>query len=375
MYLIIGYICGSILLIAFLESDHDSWLVAITGLIAIIPIALCYVWLFRISGGKSLIQIHDMVYGKILGKVLSIFYIFYFLMIAILSTRDVAVFFMGFFMPETPMVFFLVAFLMCCAYAVKKGINALARVSFILVIVVLLTVVVLFLLLLGQMDLTNFFPVFEASADEIYRSTQTMATVPYGEFIMFFMIMPYVDEPKKIAKYSIAGIAIAALVFLNLVFRNTAVLGASSMVFLQPSFETLRLINIGDFFNRIEIIIALNNTSMMFVKSSIVLFCTVKSIEQTFNLREHKPLLIPVSVLVVIFAMTAFATEAEHHYWGRHYAAFFEIPFVVFFPLITLVIAKIRGFKIAREPQEALPPANNKQGETGNQTKKMKGTG
>lgn len=344
MSLITSFMLGSILLLSFIfeKSLHDTWAAFILGTIIFIPFLGLYIVLGKKFPGKNLIQIHDIVYGRIIGKIVSVIYIFYFISLLSFNLRDVGAFYTGYIMPETPIVVFILLFASCAAYAVKKGIHTVAKVSLIGAVLVFIVVALTFLLLLNKMDIKNFLPVLETPLYKMAQATATISMIPYGELVLFLMIIPMVDDLKKLGKYSIAGMGLAGIVFMVIILRNIAVLGASGQVYSQTSFQTVRMINIGDFINRIEIIVSMNNTILMFIKVSVIYYVTVKSIEQILNLKTYGPLIIPVGSIVIVYAMIAHTSEIAHLYWGETYGVFFEVPFVVILPFLTFIISKIR---------------------------------
>lgn len=356
MFLMIGFSMGSFLLISFMITltKQDSWIVAILGYLVFIPFILAYVYLGKRFQEKNLIQIHDILYGRFLGKLVSIFYILYFFSLLAFNLRDVSVYYTSYIMPETPQVFFIIIFGLLCAYAVKKGIHCIAKISIVTVAFVGFVVILTTFLLIGKMDLKNFLPVLETPADKMYQATQIMTTIPYGEIVLFLMVIPYVKDKTKLAKYSISAVGIVAALYVIVIIRNFSVLGASGTIYTQPSFQAVRLINVGDFLNRIEALIALNNTIFMFIKISVIYFATVKSLSQLFNLKTYRPLIIPVGSIAIIYALVAHgSSNISHAEWGNKYGSFFEIPFVVIFPLLSVLIAKLRKPKVKEGEKKA----------------------
>lgn len=203
MFLVIGYVNGSLLLLSLVDASmkQDSWMVIISGFIVSIPFILSYVFLSKKFPGKNLIQIHDIVYGKIIGKSISICYVMFFTLLCAYNYRQVVQFYNSYIMPETPQIVLYIMFALVCAYAVKKGIPSIAKISMYTVTFAIVSVIITFLLLLGNMDFTNFLPMFEAPLEEYVRTTYTMACIPFCEIFFILMVMPFVNDTKKIGTY------------------------------------------------------------------------------------------------------------------------------------------------------------------------------
>jgi spore germination protein KB len=73
LFLIAGFVQGSVLLIDFTVgiTEHQTWMVILAGLAVTAPVIFSYVALAKMFPGMNLVQINDMVYGRFLGKVLS----------------------------------------------------------------------------------------------------------------------------------------------------------------------------------------------------------------------------------------------------------------------------------------------------------------
>jgi magnesium-transporting ATPase (P-type) len=112
LFLIAGFVLGSALLIDFTVglTEQQTWMVLLAGLVITAPVILSYVVLAKRFPGMNLVQINDMVYGRFLGKVISIYYIFFFSMTLSFNIRDVGELYITFLMQDTPFIFFLIVF-------------------------------------------------------------------------------------------------------------------------------------------------------------------------------------------------------------------------------------------------------------------------
>ena len=79
-FLFAVFVQGSVLLFDFAIgiSESQTWMVILIGLGLAIPFVLSYVALAKRFPGMNVVQINDAVYGRFLGKTLSLYYIFFF---------------------------------------------------------------------------------------------------------------------------------------------------------------------------------------------------------------------------------------------------------------------------------------------------------
>lgn len=357
MFLVTSFVMGSTLLITMVDgiAGQSTWFVMIAGFITAIPFLLVYVALTKRFPGKSLIEMNDIVFGRVVGKVISVFYLLAFFLVLSFNNADMSGFYNGYILPETPPMVILVPLMLVCAFAVKRGISALARVSVLTAVFSIITVVLLTLLLIGNMDFSNFLPVLDKPALKYVQATQTVTELPLLEVVTLLMVVPMLRDTKKLGRKWISGAGIAMLLFVIIAVRDTAVLGAASNVMGENSYEAIRFINIGEFLTRIELLIALNYTMSLFVKISVFYYASVTALSQLLKVNKNV-LILPVGVLAIVFAALKVESTVEHTLWGAQYAAVFAFPYTVFLPLLTLVIAAIRKLRLAPPEQMIQTP-------------------
>ena len=345
LFLVAGFVLGSVLLVDFTVgiTEHQTWMVILAGLAITAPVILSYVVLAKKFPGMNLVQINDMVYGRFLGKVISIYYIFFFSMTLSFNIRDVGELYITFLMQDTPFIFFLIVFTATCAYAVSKGIEVLARVSHLFVVSGLFVIVSAFTLLIDQMDFSNFLPFFELPFIRIFQGIHIVSVIPYGETVVFLMIMGCLNKTDHAVKKTFSGLLIGAVSFLIVAVRNTAVLGRTQTIWTSTSFQSIRLINIGTVLTRMDFLIGIAQTILIFFKCSLFFYALVVALSQLFGLKSYLPLVLPLAGIEVIIAATVFQSPVDHAMITLNAGIIYSAPLIFVFPPLSLLIAKIRG--------------------------------
>lgn len=346
MLLISSSVLGSAIALSFMDTitGHDSWLTVLSGYAISIPPVLSYAFLAKRFPGMNIVQINDMVYGPYLGKLISLIYIAFFLLIFALNIRDVANFYIGLVMPETPILAYLIMLVLTCAYAVNNGLETIARINvFALILVVFSLTSTFFLLLNNNMHFTNFFPVFDISLKTYIHGTHIMAAVAFCEPVVFLMVMPYLNNYKQIVKYSFGGLSIAALIFVVTSVRNTAVLGPTALLMVSASYQAVRLINISNILTRIEFLVVIAMTAALFIKICLFYYATVSGISQLLKLRSFSTLILPIGCIAIILAITVYENEIIHSFSARNYHPILVFPIQFILPPVSLLIAALRG--------------------------------
>lgn len=343
LFLTAAFVQGSSLLIAFTHgiTKQDTWLVVITGFAVMLPFIWAYVSLAQKFPGKNLVQIMEIVYGSYLGKLISVLYISFPFQVMSQNLRFIGDFFLTYMYPKTPLIVILILFTFVCAWAVRGGIEVIARISLVTVAITLIVDILTFLLLFEEMTFTNFLPVFELSLKDFIHGTHVMVAFPYGELVVFLMVIPYVNKINQ-AKNSVSmGLFIGMFTLLIITVKDIAALGILTTVLASPSFEAVRLIDIGKIITRMELLVAVVLLITLFIKVSVFYYASVLGIAQLFRLRTYVPLVIPVGILCVFFALQSQVTSIElaqkaAKIWPNYAMLYLLIP------ILTLLIAILR---------------------------------
>jgi spore germination protein (amino acid permease) len=354
MFLTAGFIQGSILLLSYITniSEGQTWIVLLTAMVLVAPFIYTYISLARKFPGMNLIQINDLVYGRFLGKAVSIYFIFFYFMTLSFNIRDIGTFYTNYLMPDTPMSFFLIIFCAILAYAVAKGIEVLARVAYLFVLTMVFVAVSTTLLLIDKMDFSHLLPILEISPIKFLHATHIISSIPFGEMIVFLMIFASLNKNDHIIKNTYSGVIIGTFSFLIIAIRNTAVLGNTQTIWTSTSFQSARLIDIGTVLTRLDFLIAIGQTIVMFLKSSLFFYALVTALSQILGLKSYLPLILPVAGIEAIVAATVFQSAVEQTIISINAGIIYSIPLMYIIPVISLLTAKIRGLP-RHEKEEA----------------------
>ncbi|QNB48368.1 GerAB/ArcD/ProY family transporter [Thermanaerosceptrum fracticalcis] len=342
-FLITGFTLGSsVILSPGQAAKHDAWLAILAGLGEGLVFALVFTTLAMRFPGKTLVQFNDIIYGPYLGKVISLSYLWFFFHLASLVLRNFGDFFTAIIYPETPMVVFIILVALICASAVRNGIEVISRCSLILISFTAFMILGTTILLLKDMEFVNFLPVFDLPLKEFLKASHAAATFPFGETVAFLMVMAFLNKVKQAKTSTIMALIIAGILLVIAAVRDTAVLGITKNISVYPSYQTVRLIEVGKVITRLEIVVAVNLLAMGFLKISVLYYGTVLGMAQLLNLRSYLPLVFPIGAMMVSLSILQFDSNIENMFFAFNIYPFYSLPFEVGLPLLSLIIAMIR---------------------------------
>jgi spore germination protein KB len=348
LLMIAGFTLGSsVLLPPGGGVNQDNWLAILLGLAEGILFALIYLALANRFPGKSLITINDLVWGPILGKLVSSIFLFYLFHLGSLAITLVMNFIKISFLPNTPVLVFVLFGVSVCIVTASAGVEVMARSFTLLVISTTVVSLLVNAILLPQFKLENLQPFLETPLPKLLAAGHRAATFPFGDTVVFLMLIPFLNTPQK-SRYSVvSGLIFAGLMLTMISIQNTGVLGATANYFLYPSYSASRLISVGEVFTRVEILVGINFITTNFIKITITIYGLMLGTAQLCKLRSYRTLTIPVWILISLLSIHNYTNVVESLKFARDIYPFYSLPFQVGIPLFTWLMALIR--KLPRE--------------------------
>jgi spore germination protein (amino acid permease) len=343
-YLMIGVLQGSAITLGFVYSitKQNTWLIIITSSIIIIPISLVYTALAYRFPKKNLIQINNIIYGKYLGSFISLLYTMWFIFLIPLNIRFIGDTLVNFLFPETPIIIFILMFTCICAYAVYKDIEVICRCSPIIVMICFMIVIATFLLLIKDMNLHNFLPLYNLSLKEFIQGNHIFISIPF-DISVFLMIYSSINNKEDIRRSTLKALLFGILFMLIISIRNTAVLGKLTSISVSSVYDVIGIINIAQLFTRLEAVVVINILISVFLKIVVYYYASVVSIAEIFKLNSYKILILPIGIISINFTIINFNTPLDEVYSASHIYPIFVLPLQILIPILSLCLARIRN--------------------------------
>lgn len=374
MFAVFCFMHSTILRSGFIISGtrNDSWAMAFTGLLFTLPMVAIYAVLLRKFPGKSLIEIDDIIFGPVLGKIVSALYLFFFVSLAALNTRDLGNFVVGYMMLETPLAAVIFIFLIGCVYTIRKGIENLMNLSTFLFIISVGALAVNCVLVLRYIQPEFLKPFFRLEPLKYVQGTVSVAAVPMGEVLAFTMVTPLLGKDKKAAKPLLLGLILSAVSMAIVILRDIATLGPLVSIVSLPAFESMRYVSLEYTLTRMESIYAVILVILYLFKVSILIYAFALGLtqmlsrksqlypnpdnanrlyerERLLSLRGYPPFLLISAAFVFFYSLFVFESIMENMDWGATTAPFFSLTFELLLPAVSLLAASLRKAGGARE--------------------------
>ncbi|MGM0865213.1 MAG: GerAB/ArcD/ProY family transporter [Bacillota bacterium] len=346
--LVFMFTTGSSLLLApsmlAAKAKQDAWLAAIFGLI----VGLLLVWLFQTLGilfpEMTLVEYSEKILGKWVGKAISLIFFTFPLILGAFVLRNIGDFLTSQVMPETPIEAVHLIFLIIIMMGTRCGLETLARSGEILFPWFIVFFLFLVIFISPEIELEKIQPILEEGMKPVLQSTFYFIGFPFLELVCFLMIFPYVNNPKKAGKAFFKGTLMGGMVLILLTALSILVEGADQTVRnLYPSYILSQKINIGNFLQRLEAIVAIMWFISIFFKLAICFYVSTLSLAQILKLKEYRMLVFPLGMILFVLSIIVspnivYISTDVLIVWPS-YAATFGL----FIPLLLLGITAVRN--------------------------------
>lgn len=323
-------------------ANQDLWLSDLLYFPIQLSLALPVYFLWKRFPDKTIIQYSQIIAGK-LGRLIGLLIIWYFLHYTALTLVQYSLFLTSAVMEETPVIFFMLTLILVCAYAIRKGLEVIGRLAELFAPIIMITLILFFALEAKDMNLKLLTPVLEKGFFPVIQGSFINASKTL-EILGLAMLLPYLNNRQKVKSVFIFSFALASLYFVLLTLPVITMLGlevAKSRSF--PCFSVIRIINVGDFLNRIESIHMAICSLGAFIKISFQYYLTVLGLSQLLNLRDYKPLVLPIGTIIIPLGLLIGPSLVELQEFSS-YKIFmgYSYFFILLIPSLLLLTAIIR---------------------------------
>lgn len=323
---------------------NDMWMSPIwASLIGFLTVYIAYK-LHQLYPKQTLIQLLELIIGRIPGKILGLTFVLFYLQITGNIVRTFSDFMIGVFYENTPISVVMGSMMLVCAFTVRGGLEVVGRSAQFFFPIFILSFLFINLLLIPEMKSENLFPIL---ADGWGPSLKG-AILPqswFTEFLLISFFLPYLMDTKKGLKWSLISVS---AVMLTMVVTNLVILflfsyEASNM--LYPVVTAAKYISIADFFENLESIVMAMWILGSFVKISVFFYATVLGAAQWASLSDYRPIVFPIGFLVVLFGFWSMPNFIELNQSDVQYFVFAGPLMQTILPLLLLLLAMLRKRK------------------------------
>jgi spore germination protein KB len=336
--IIVGYGIGA---------KKDAWLAILFGMCGGMVLFFIYYSLVRQYPNVPLTGYARKIFGKYLGWIIGLLYVLSFLYMAARNVRDFGSLLISSTLTQTPLLAVNLSLVLVICYVLYLGIEVLGRTAEVFIVVLSLLGVLgnFFIFISGNVEFHQLRPFLEHGWKlPLTTSFKDTLSFPFGEMIVFTMLLPYLNRPKSVKKVWLSAVVSSGLILSWTASLNVAVLGVDMVgrsVF--PTLATIRKVNLLDFIERLDAIVVFTMLLTVFFKVSIFLYGAVIGMVDLFKFNNQQQILLPMGGIVIFLSMTMASSFPEHLEEGSYVLRYYFIGIHMIIPLLMLLVAIIRN--------------------------------
>jgi spore germination protein KB len=330
-------------------AKQDGWMAIVLAVLTGIGIAMLYTTLGLRFPRQTLVQYAQLTLGRIPGITVGLLFMWFALHLGALVLRNFVDFLAVTLMPDTPHIVFHVSIMLVIVLALYGGLEVLCRFNQILTCIVVISIILIIFLTatIKDFDLKNLLPVLEGGFMPVLKTSLIPITFPFGETVLFTMILPYIIKQED-AKKNHAAAMIGAGILLTLVtLAVLAVFGSGAANYLYPTYSLSRNISIASIVERVEAVPISIWILSGFIKIAVCLYAFVTGSAQMLNLKDYRPLILPSGVIMIALSVLVYENIMEQIGFATKIWPVYSIPFEIGIPLLILIVAVVRGCRLS----------------------------
>lgn len=343
------FTCGSAILVisATIASfaKQDAWiamLVTLTfGLFEIWIV--CFLW--SSYPNMTYIEMIKEILGKWVGNIISIYFIFFCLLVDSQICWYIGNFVTIQSMPQTPAYAINILFFTTVSIALLYGLESIARSYEVFVYFISFLFILSIILVSPNAKIENLQPVLEGGIIPVLKASILSSSFLIFPIIILLMVFPVnANYTKKAKKAFIKGYLWGgSLVFLSIIFP-ILVLGTTITASSQyPVYILAKEINLGTVFTRLEFIVAAVWIITLLTRGIFYFYAAVIGLAQLLKLKDYKKIIIPLWLIVVVISGDVFTDVINQSDWDTLTWPPFAATFGVIIPIIMII-----GFCVRR---------------------------
>jgi spore germination protein KB len=326
------------------RAGQDVWISIILALLMASVIIPVYARILKLFPGQGLYEILDILFGKVLGKIITLLFVWYAFHLGALVIRNYTEFMTIISLTETPSCVLALLCSVLSIWAIREGIEVIGRWIAIFFPIMVFTLIILTILAIPILEYDNLKPVLYHGMKPVLDSAFSAFSFPFAETVLFIAVLDSLQ--KKTSPYKVYFLSLLIGGFFIFVFsiRTILILGPeNASIQYFASYVSIRLIKIGDFLQRIESIVSITFILNGFTKGTICMYAAVRGTAKLFEIKDYHRIAAPLGILMALFSIIIYDSAMEMSDWAGKIYPYYAIPFQIVLPIIIWITAEIKS--------------------------------
>lgn len=334
---------------------NDAWLAMLMAFVSGVPIMVVAVWLARRFGTERPASYIPRLAGAWVGKPLLLALLLFFFFAFHTSSITVEQHLNDYLMVETPLIIFVVGYVLVCWYGVHLGLEGIARLS---VLGLGLTLLLDLLMVVGSVDhfdYTRLLPILDHGLVPVAMASTAADIDVAMATTAALLLFPLTRTPERWMRLGLWGLGVGMLITAVWTVFEIGVLGPHvTAQYLIACMQMARAAELSIWLPRYEMVMVVLFVYSVYTQSMICLYCATE-LARAFLPKVNRAWVIAGCSLLSIPVQYALAFDRD---WYGHFLATWwpalSVPVAFGAPLLLALLALLRP-AASKAPQS--PPA------------------
>ncbi len=322
--------------------EEAAWIAPIISAVPLLLICVVLNAFFKNQNAANLADVFTLSLGKIAGKTVISFYLFWSVILYFLYIRYYVERLMSSLFPNSDMRFFIITIMIVVYLAARGKIEAFARFSELSFLVFTVVLTIFFILLIPNVKMSNLFPLTYHDIIPAAKATYPVLGI-WGYITLVFFLGENIMDKDRINKiYKKSVLFIAVMASLTVLF----VVGSLGYKVVQrmslPFFNATKLITVMETLDRLESVLLAIWVVADFIVITLFVIIIMHIMKSLFSVSESKYFASPVILFGYVGSQFLTSNRFEFELFSNTVGLTGNIVVCFIIPAIVLVIGKLR---------------------------------
>lgn len=317
-------------------------------ILPILAVILGIIYIYCIEGvtkqfpGETLVEFIPKIVPKFISYIILIVFAIKIAITTGLEVRMLGEMVSQVLLPKTPLQVIILVMLLCVAYLVKSGIEAIGRMAEVLIYFIAVPLIFVFLLVIPHGDYRQLMPFFQTNIRGIGIGTfiVSLMFVPIEFMLMLAGLMKKPQKAKRAMLVAVITIGIVSTIIVLLTYVGVGFNEVQRQVW--PVLTLMQSLSLsGNMIENQEILMMTGWIFSIFMYISAGIYFTSLIGSRSFKYKRENVFVLPLVPIIYFIAMAPENLVAAYDYYNR-FQRYFGIWFLLPIPLILILLTRGR---------------------------------
>ncbi|MBE3589317.1 MAG: endospore germination permease [Firmicutes bacterium] len=329
------------------SARQDAWIAGLLATLVGAGLAWFYCTLALRFPGRNLIEILRLTFGRWLGDMLGWLFFAWWTVSLALIIREFVEFQLSAALRFTPIVVIDASFLVVAWYAVRAGLEVIARLETLIFPFSAVATLGIVIFISQQLDLRYVLPILENGVRPVIHGALYHLAWMGEAIIAMVLWMPYSSHPVRARRWIVGGTIVAGLATTVLTALPVALFGPQfTKQLLLPVYSVVQAINVSDFITNADPVFVVFWTLENFVRVAQGYLSATLMLAGLLGLRSYRPVASAMGAFLCAFSIWAWSNVSElltflGNVWAPAALSYNDLGL----PLLTWAVAALRGLR------------------------------